>query len=109
MEELQIVDARASADVFVALFVAERVDDYLGVAAGLRAAGLSVELYPEARRLGAQIKYADRRGHRLAVIIGEEEWNEETAQVKVLATGNSIEVPLAALAQHCRDLLEGAG
>ncbi len=110
MEELGMVDeSAAAADVFIALFVAERVGDYLSLAAGLRSAGLSVELYPESRKLGAQIKYADRRGHRLAVIIGENEWASETAQVKVLATGTAAEVPLPELAQRCRNLLEEAG
>jgi histidyl-tRNA synthetase len=110
MEELGMVDeSGATADVFVALFVAERVGDYLRVAADLRSAGLSVELYPEARKLGAQMKYADRRGHRLAVIIGEDEWDRDTAQIKVLATGSSAEVSLSELAQRCRGLLEEAG
>ena len=109
MEELGMVDeSAAAADVFVSLFVAERVGDYLGLAAELRSAGLSVELYPEGRKLGAQIKYADRRGHRLAIVIGEDEWARETAQVKVLATGSSTEVPLSELAQRCRKLLEEA-
>jgi histidyl-tRNA synthetase len=110
MEELGMVDdSAATADVFVALFVAERADEYLGLAAELRSAGISVELYPEARKLGAQMKYADRRGHRLAVIIGEDEWASGTVQVKVLATGSSIEVPLAELATRCNDILEDAG
>ncbi len=110
MEELGMVDeSAAAADVFVALFVPERVGDYLGLAAELRAAGLSVELYPEARKLGAQMKYADRRGHRLAVIIGEDEWDSQTAQVKMLATGRSTEVPLSQLGRRCSDMLEEAG
>lgn len=110
MEELGMVDdSAATADVFVALFVAERADQYLGIAADLRSAGVSVELYPEARKLGAQMKYADRRGHRLAVIVGEDEFAGATAQVKVLATGRSIEVPLAELATRCKDMLEDAG
>lgn len=110
MEELGMVDeSAAAANVFIALFVADRVGDYLALAAELRSAGLSVELYPEARRLGAQMKYADRRGHRLAVIIGEDEWESETAQVKVLATGRSAEIPRFELAQRCTELLEEAG
>lgn len=110
MEELGMVDeSAAAADVFVALFVAERVGDYLALAAELRAGGLSVELYPESRKLGAQMKYADRRGHRLAVIIGEDEWNRETAQLKVLATGRSAEVSLSELTERCSELLEEAG
>ena len=106
MEELGRVDERAAAaDVFVALFSKERTADYLRVSEELRRAGLSVELYPEARKLGAQMKYADRRGHRLAVIIGETEWEAHVAQVKVLDTGESSEVALLDLARRCHQLL----
>ena len=107
MEELGEVDDRvATADIFVALFVEERTPDYLALAARLRAAGLSVELYPEPRKLGAQMKYADRRGHRLAVIIGEIEWETATAQVKRLDTGEAIQVAQAELIESCVKLLE---
>lgn len=107
MEELGQVDDRVTtADVFIALFVEERTSDYLRLGAELRAAGLSVEVYPESRKLGAQMKYADRRGHAIAVIIGESEWEAGTAQVKELDTGKSIEVALEELAARCRALLE---
>jgi histidyl-tRNA synthetase len=106
MEELGRVDERAAtAEIFLALFTAERTYDYLRVAEDLRKQGLSVELYPDARKLGAQMKYADRRGHRLAVIIGDHEWETGSAQVKVLDTGESVEVPLIDLANGCRRLL----
>lgn len=106
MEELGAVDERsATADVFVARFSEERTNDYLRISEELRRAGLSVELYPEARKLGAQIKYADKRGHRLAVIIGDTEWEAATAQVKILDTGESTEVALVDLATRCRQLL----
>jgi histidyl-tRNA synthetase len=107
MEELgQVDDRAATADVFIALFAQDRTPDYLRLAADLRASGLSVELYPEGRKLGAQIKYADRRGHRLAVIIGESEWEAGTAQVKQLDTGTAAEVAQADLGDYCVKLLE---
>ena len=102
MEELGQVDERAAAaDVFVALFAKDRTNDYLALAEELRNAGLSVELYPEARKLGAQMKYADRRGHRLAVVIGDTEWEQGTASVKDLDTGEASDVARDALAAHC--------
>lgn len=110
MEELGLVDERAAvADVFIPLFVAANTNDYLSLAKQLRTAGLSVELYPEARRLGAQMKYADRRGHRLALIIGEAEWEAGTVQVKELDTGESHEIVVDKLTAYCRQLLETDG
>lgn len=83
----------ATAPVLITLFEADRTNDYLELATTIRRAGIGVELYPEARKLGAQLKYADRRGHAFAVIIGETEFAAGTAQVKDLSSGNSTEVP----------------
>ena len=106
MEELDLVEDRgATAAVFVPLFVGERSRDYIALAEMLRSGGMTVELYPEARKLGAQMKYADRRGHRLAVIVGETEWAAETAQIKVLDTGESHEVGRGELVERCLALL----
>jgi histidyl-tRNA synthetase len=100
MEELGRLDSRSStAPIFVPYFAEARRDDYLKLCAELRAAGLAAELYPEAKKLGAQLKYADRRGFAVAVIVGEREWDEGVCQVKDLAEGTSSEVALADLAQ----------
>jgi histidyl-tRNA synthetase len=106
MEELGIgADRHPGADVLLTLFVGERAADYVALASRLRQEGIAVELYPEARKLGAQLKYADRRGHRYAVIVGEAEWDAGSAQVKELATGESVEVPIADLGSTLQSLL----
>ncbi len=103
LEELGRLDQRAScAPIFVPYFDADRRDSYLGLCAELRRAGLAVEFYPEAKKLGAQLKYADRRGFSLAVIVGVREWESGICSVKNLATGESDEVQLADLAQDLR-------
>ncbi len=101
MEELELVPARSStAEVFVPFFEEGRRDDYLELCTRLRRAGVAVEFYPEPRKLGAQLKYADRRGIPLVVIAGEREWQAGTCQVKELATGDVQDVPLEGLAAH---------
>jgi histidyl-tRNA synthetase len=95
MEELKLIATRgATAPVFLPFFAAERLPDYLRLAARLRAAGLGVELYPEPKKLGAQLKYADRRGFRFALILGGDEWENRRAQVKSLTNGETRQVPL---------------
>jgi histidyl-tRNA synthetase len=95
MEELGMVSpANTPAEVFLAYFDAARLHDYLRLAAELRAAGLRVELYPEAKKLGAQLKYADRRGFRVALIAGESEFAIGQVQIKNLATGETQTVPV---------------
>ncbi|MDA1265321.1 MAG: histidine--tRNA ligase [Planctomycetota bacterium] len=102
LEELgELPGGGAPAPVFLPLFDGSRVPDYLALAARLRAAGLGVEVYPEARKLGAQLKYADRRGHRLAVVVGDSEWAAGTCQLKDLSSGESEEVSLDGLAEAC--------
>jgi histidyl-tRNA synthetase len=90
MEELKLVEKRsATAPVFLPYFAPERLDDYLRLAARLRAAGIGVELYPEPKKLGAQLKYADRRGFRFALVLGADEWSSRTCQVKDLGSGTT--------------------
>lgn len=106
LEELgDLPGGGATAPVFLPFFDSERLNDYLALAAKLRAAGIGVEVYPEAKKLGAQLKYADRRGHKLAVVIGGREWESGVGQLKDLATGESVEVELSGLAQACAERL----
>lgn len=96
MEQLDMIEATGTPiRVFLAYFVKERLSDYLAFAQTLRARGIGVELYPEAKKIGQQLKYADRRGYRYAVIIGEDEFQRGICQIKNLQSGQSLECPQA--------------
>jgi len=96
LEELGAIEKVSTpAPVFLAYFDAGRLHDYLRLAAAIRAAGIGVEFYPEPKKLGAQLKYADRRGFRLAIVAGENEWSAGTCQIKNLQTGESVTVSIA--------------
>jgi histidyl-tRNA synthetase len=75
------------------MFDAAHRNDYLRLAAQLRAAGLGVEVYPEPKKLGKQLQYADRQGFRAAIVIGETEFAAAQCQVKNLSSGDSATVP----------------
>lgn len=97
MDELGMVErVRTPAEVFIPLFAEQGLHRYLWLAAQLRAAGIGVELYPEPRKLGKQLKYADQRGFRVALIAGENELASNACQVKDLQSGESREVQLDA-------------
>jgi histidyl-tRNA synthetase len=66
------------------------------LAAALRAAGIGVEVFPDPKKLGQQLKYADRRGFRVALIAGGNEFQASVCQVKNLRTGAKQDVPLEA-------------
>jgi len=97
LEELGRVGKTATpAPVFIPYFDAARLHDYLRLAAAVRAAGIGVEVYPDSKKLGQQLKYADRRGFRVALVAGENEFAATSVQVKNLASGQSQTVSLAA-------------
>ncbi len=101
MEELGMVEkVSTAAPVFIAYFDKDRLPDYLRLAAALRAAGIGVELFPEPKKLGQQLKYADRRGFRIALIAGANEFQSGVCQVKDLQTGTKQDVPLEADASN---------
>jgi histidyl-tRNA synthetase len=97
MEELGMIEKVATpAPVFIPFFDPDRLHEYLRLAAALRAAGIGVELFPDAKKLGQQLKYADRRGFRIALIAGGNEFQAGVCQVKNLQTGEKQDVPLDA-------------
>ncbi len=83
-----LADKRSTpADVLVLQFDADHLADYHRVAGELRAAGLAVEVYPDAAKPKAQFAYADKRGHRAAVIAGPNEFAAGVWKVKDLVMG----------------------
>ena len=93
LEQLGLIPKTFStADVFIALFDAERINDYFQLASIVRSAGWSAEVYPEAKKLGPQLKYADQRGFRIALIAGSKELDAGEVQIKNLATKVSTTV-----------------
>ena len=74
----------APADVLVAMFNAADAPHALEVANQLRAAGLRVVVYPDADKIGKQIKYADGRGIPFVALLGADEIAGGTVTVKNL-------------------------
>ena len=61
----------------------------------LRETGLRVDLSLQPQRgIGDQLKFADRRGIPLAVIVGSSELAENQATIKALASGDQVTIPL---------------
>ncbi len=112
MEELGMIDKVGTpAEVFIPYFDKTRLHDYLKLGARLRAAGLGVEVFPDPKKLGQQLKYADRRGFGVALIAGADEFDTGRVQVKNLAEKQQQEVPLeddaASVIEAIRAILAG--
>ena len=93
MEQLELLpSATTPASVFIAFFDKDHRDDYLRLAANLRDAGIATEVYPDPKKLGQQLKYADTHGFKFAIVAGGNEWDSGNVQVKTLATKESCSV-----------------
>jgi histidyl-tRNA synthetase len=80
------------ADVLVTLWSADRTPDALALAALLRGAGLRVDVYPEADKLGKQFKHAAARGFPFVVVMGDDEAARSEVTVKNMKTGEQQSV-----------------
>jgi histidyl-tRNA synthetase len=106
LEEMKLLPQGSTpAPVLVVQFSADRLGDYQRVARLLRAADIGVEVYPEAKKVGAQLKYAEGRGFRVALIAGPDEFSQGVWKVKDLAVRQETTVPEANLASCVRTIL----
>ncbi len=95
MEELGMIEKVATpAPVLYPLFRSYAAARLSETGRGLRAAGIGVEVFPEPKKLGQQLKYADRRGFRVALIAGGNEFAAGMIQVKDLQKAEQQDVPL---------------
>jgi len=82
----------ASGPVVVTVFDRDRVADYQRMVSALRAANIRAELYlgnPK-NNIGAQLKYADKRGSPCAIIQGGDEKARGEIQIKDLILGAAL-------------------
>jgi histidyl-tRNA synthetase len=108
MEELKhplLTSQTTPAQVLVVNFDAARLGDYSRVARLLRAAGVSVEVYPDAKKVGQQLGYAEKRGFKFALIAGPAEFEQGVWKVKDLAKREETAMPEASLTAAICDTL----
>jgi histidyl-tRNA synthetase len=94
--------------VLVTVWNEESLGDSLAFASELRrdAPELRVDVYPEADKLGKQLKYASSRGVPFVVVIGDEERARGEVALKDMKTGGQRNVKRE---QAAASLREGAG
>ena len=100
--------SRTPAEVLVTTMDPRYLDRYLAFGRQLRDANMNTEVYLEVAKLDKQLVYADRKGFRVAVIAGENEFARNVAQLKNLSTKTAREHPLGGLAAATREILDGA-
>jgi len=107
MEELNKLPHESTpAPVLMTQFGPERLGDYQRVARKLRAEGIGVEVFPDAKRIGQQLQYAEKRGFRIALIAGPDEFRRGEWKVKNLAARTEEAVAEARLLETVRRRLD---
>ncbi|MCK5735701.1 MAG: histidine--tRNA ligase, partial [Spirochaetaceae bacterium] len=90
LEELGRIDNTASStDILILMLDESLLAKYQMFAHGLRQDGLAAEVYPEIKKFGAQFKYAEAKEIPLALIVGAEENEAGTVNLKDLRTRES--------------------
>lgn len=110
LEELGLIpeDIKSpSASVLVTVFDEGSMQETLRLSNELRQTGLKVNCYPQADKLSKQLKFADRIGIKIAVILGPEEIKQDMVTFKELSSGNQISVDRALAADTISELLDG--
>jgi histidyl-tRNA synthetase len=99
--------AQGAVDVMVTIWNDDTRADALALAGELRHAGLRVDVYPEAEKLGKQFKYAAGRHVRFVAISGDDERARGEVAIKDLMTGDQQSVARAEAAQFIAGRLGG--
>jgi histidyl-tRNA synthetase len=108
MEELgQLKKTGTPAQVLIVQFQPERIGEYQGMARKLRSRGLGVEVFPDAKKVGPQLQYAEKRGFQVALIAGPDEFAQDVWKVKALATRTEITIPTLGVESAIRQILDG--
>ena len=98
--------ARTPAEVLVTTLDADSLERYLLIAATLRAQDINTEVYLERAKIGKQFEYANKKGFRIAITAGADEFSRGTVKVKDLAAQAESDVPLGELAARVKQLLD---
>jgi len=90
MEELGLFPEDIAQDIQVQISVMEQENLIYGfqLLTQFRAAGISVDMYPEAAKMQKQMKYADKRAIPYVIIIGEDEKASGVLTLKNLGDGS---------------------
>jgi histidyl-tRNA synthetase len=94
-------------EVFLAAITREDVGEVLGLARELREAGHRVEYALAPQAVGKQLKLADARGARLAIVIGPDDRARGEVMLKDLRGKGQVAVARGSVREHVAGLVRG--
>jgi histidyl-tRNA synthetase len=109
LEELDLIPTvikTPPASILVTVFDETSLKESLSLSKELRAEGLNVACYPQVDKLGKQLKYGDRTGAKIAVILGSNEIAAGEVTLKDLRSGNQETLPRSQSSNRLLQMLE---
>ncbi len=103
-----VLDSRPS-EILITTFDESLLMPALELATEFRNSGLAAEWYPAPDKLAKQLKYADRVGARVAVILGPDEIAAGTVTVRNLTSGDQQSVSREKAAALAKEIIEAKG
>jgi histidyl-tRNA synthetase len=98
-------EAKGTSQVVVLNVEAALAGDYLAIAKDLRAQGINTEVYGGEDKLGKQMKYADRSGAPVAVLLGSRERDAGQVKLKLLRENREVDVSRGELVATIKELV----
>jgi len=87
LSRMGLVEHADQPPVMICVFDKSLMGEYFKIAAALRAANIRAEVFVGNGNVGKQLKYADNRGVKLAILIGSDEMQRGEATIKDLELG----------------------
>jgi histidyl-tRNA synthetase len=108
LEDLGLAGAKRTApDVLILLLDEPLLGAYHRLSKALRETGLSAEIYPAAKKVAVQLKYAEKRGIPLAIFYGEKEMEKNMYNLRDLQhRHNYDELAFPQLLERISELLQ---
>ena len=103
--EKRIIEVEERRPVFVAYIGQELKPLALKTARDLRMAGIKTDVELRERPLSKQLEYANKRGCKLAVLLGKRELERKAVKIRDLDSGEELEIPLDRLIEEIRGKL----
>ncbi len=98
---------KSSIDVFLAFITRDEIRHVVRLAHELRDDGLRVEYALSPQAVGKQLKLADARKARVAVVVGPDEWARGEVMMKDLRSGSQESVPATSLVNAIKARMHG--
>lgn len=108
LEELNLIPEDIKlppASILVTVFDESSMQESLSISKELREKGLNVQCYPEVDKLGKQLKYGDRTGAKVAVLLGPDEIEAGKVTLKDLRSGEQESIPRSQSADRIKQML----